>query len=337
MEHRMESGMYGEDRISDTDGEDQMASKKERQGKKRLAQKERRLMEQWNPNAETAASEDKKEEEAWVRPPTQEEIEFEYMGRHNITFYRIYVMHKNHKGEVHRYTLGRMQIFLLLGNFLVVIGLICGILVFKEYRRSNQLTNAQTLITTLQGQLAAQIQHSDELALQISDLSGKVDILSDSLTAKTEALSVYEEEDRAQHMPTAYPLRGNATLYTPEETEEGGTTEEGDTEAGTSTMEPEEPKVQFVTGMGSSMVATAEGEVSNVNPLEGGGYTIVIDHGNGFMTLYSGVGTIMVKEGDVVTAGSILLGITVNDTVLSYQIMQNGEYIDPWECMEIHG
>lgn len=325
----------------DTDGENQMASKKERQGKKRLAQKERRLSEQWNPNSETAGNEDKIEEESWVRPPTQEEIEFEHMGRHNMTFYRIYVMHKNHRGEVHRFTLGRMQLFLLLGNFLVLIGLICAILVFKEYRRSNQLTNAETMITALQGQLAAQIQHSDELALQVSDLNGKVDILSDSLTAKTEALSVYEEEERAQHMPTAYPLRGNAAFYTPEGTAEGGEdgeTGEGGAETGReSEGEPEEPMVQFMTGTGSSMVATAKGEVSNVSPLEGGGYTIVIDHGNGFMTLYSGVGTIMVKEGDVVTAGSILLGITADNTVLSYQIMQNGEYIDPWECMEIHG
>ncbi|MDE6530522.1 MAG: peptidoglycan DD-metalloendopeptidase family protein [Lachnospiraceae bacterium] len=315
-----------------------MASKKERQGKKRLAQKERKLLEQLEPKAETTGDEDKKSEESWVRPPTQEEVEFEHMGRHNITFYRIYVMHKNYKGEVHRYILGRMQVFFLFGIFLAVIGLLCSILVFKEYRRSNQLTNAQTLITTLQGQLAAEIRHSDELALQVSDLSGKVDILSDSLTTKTEALAVYEEEERAQHMPTAYPLRGNASYYVPEETAEGEDPGEGGTETAQEPAgEPEELRVQFMTGMGSSMVATADGEVSDVNPMDGGGYTIVIDHGNGFMTFYSGVGTIMVKEGDVVTTGSVLLSITVDNTVLSYQIMRNGEYIDPWECMEIHG
>lgn len=321
-----------------------MASKKERQDKKRLAQRERKLLEKQNFHAEMSVSEEQKEEESWVRPPTQEEIEFEHMGRHNMTFYRIYVMHKNHKGEVHRYTLGRMQIFLLMGAFLLVIGLICTILVFKEYRRSNQLANAQTLITALQGQLTAEMQHSEELALQVSDLNEKVDILSESLTAKIEALSVYEAEEQAQHMPTAYPLRGNATYYVPEEptegeepegdaAETGGEEPEGD---GAETGE-EEPQVQFMTGMGSSMVATAEGEVSDVNQLESGGYMVVVDHGNGFMTFYSGSGTIMVKEGDVVTAGSVLLSITADDTVLSYQIMRNGEYIDPWECMEIHG
>lgn len=313
-----------------------MANKKERQEKKRLAQKERKLLGQSVPKAETAGDENKKIEEVWVRPPLQEEVEFEHMSQHNLTFYRIYVMHKNHKGEVHRYTLGRMQVCFLIGIFLVVIGLLCSILVLKEYRRSNQLANARTLITTLQGQLAAEARQSDELALQVSELNGKVDILSDTLSAKTEALSVYEEEERAQHMPTAYPLRGNAAIYVAEETEEGEEPEEGGTET-ESTEEPEELGVQFMTGTGSSMVATAEGEVSDVELLEDGGYTVVIDHGNGFMTFYSGVGTIMVKEGDEVTAGSILLSITEDNTVLSYQIMRNGEYIDPWECMEIHG
>lgn len=322
----------------DTDGEGYMASKKERQGKKRLAQRERRLLEKGKPDEEKDVAEEKKAEEVWMRPPTQEEIEFEYMGRHNITFYRIYVMHKNHKGEVHRYALGRMQLFILMGGFLAVIGLICGILVFKEDRRENQLTSAQAKITSLQGQLATQMQYSEELEQQVSDLDGKVDILSASLTAKTEALSVYEEEEQAKHMPTAYPLRGNATYYVPEETGEEGETEEGGTETDQeSAGETQEPKVQFMTGMGSSMVATAEGEVTAVSPLESGGYMVVIDHGNGFMTLYSGSGTIMVKEGDVVSEGSVLLSITVDDTVLSYQIMRNGEYIDPWECMEIHG
>lgn len=313
-----------------------MASKKERQEKKRLAQKERRLLEQSSQNAETAVSEAEKSEEAWVRPPTQEEIEFDYFGRHNITFYRIYVMHKNHKGEVHHYMLGKIQMFFLLGSFLCMIGLLCGILVFKEYRRSNQLTNAQELITVLQGRLATEIGHSDELSLQISELNEKVDILSSTLTAKTDALAVYEEEERAQHMPTAYPLRGNAALYVSEETVEGEEPEEGGTET-EPTEEPEELGVKFMTGTGSSMVATADGEVSKVELLDDGGYTVVIDHGNGFMTFYSGIGTIMVKDGDEVTAGSILLSITEDNTVLSYQIMRDGEYIDPWECMEIHG
>lgn len=313
-----------------------MASKKERQEKKRLAQKERRLLERGSQNAETAVSEEEKGEEAWVRPPTHEEVEFDHLGRHNITFYRIYVMHKNHKGEVHHYTLGRMQMFFLLGSFLCMIGLLCGILVFKEYRRSNQLANAQTVITTLQGQLAAEIRHSDELTLQISELNEKVDILSSTLTAKTDALAVYEEEERAQHMPTAYPLRGNAALYVSEETVVGEEPEEGGTET-EPTEEPEELGVKFMTGTGSSMVATADGEVSKVELLDDGGYTVVINHGNGFITFYSGIGTIMVKDGDEVTAGSILLSITEDNTVLSYQIMRDGEYIDPWECMEIHG
>ena len=315
----------------------QMASKKERQEKKRNAQKEKQLQEQKN---QVVAEENiDQTQEAWVRPPCREEIEFEDAGQHSITYYRIFILHKNRKGEIHLFVFGRLQLMLFSGAFLLVLAITCGVLAFKEHYRSGQLANAQAMISSLQGQLLTEQQHSGELSLQISELNSKVDILSESLTAKTEALSVYQEEERIQHMPTSYPLRGNASYYVPEGMNEAEETdEENDTDEEPETeVLPEEPMIQFVTGTGSSMVATAYGEISSVEMLEDGGYRIVIDHGNGYQTLYSGVGTILVKEGDSVTTGAILLGITEDDTVLSYQIMLNGEYIDPWECMEIHG
>lgn len=317
----------------------QMASKKERQEKKRNAQKEKQLQEQKNQVAAEQNIDQTQTQEAWVCPPRREEIEFEDAGQHCMTYYRIYILHKNHKGEIHRFVFGRLQLMLFLGAFLLVLAITCGVLAFKEHYRSGQLVNAQTMISSLQGQLLTEQQHSGELSLQISELNSKVDILSESLTAKTEALSVYQEEERIQHMPTSYPLRGNASYYVPEGMNEAEEADgEEDTEEETETeVVPEEPMVQFVTGTGSSMVATAYGEISSVEMLEDGSYRIVIDHGNGYQTLYSGAGTILVKEGDSVTTGTILLGITEDDTVLSYQIMLNGEYIDPWECMEIHG
>lgn len=317
----------------------QMASKKERQEKKRNAQKEKQLQEQKDQVAAEQNIDQTQTREAWVRPPHREEIEFEDAGQHSMTYYRIYILHKNHKGEIHRFVFGRLQLMLFSGAFLLVLAITCGVLAFKEHYRSGQLANAQAMISSLQGQLLTEQQHSGELSLQISELNSKVDILSETLTAKTEALSVYQEEERIQHMPTSYPLRGNASYYVPEGMNEAEETdEENDTDEEPETeVLPEEPMIQFVTGTGSSMVATAYGEISSVEMLEDGGYRIVIDHGNGYQTLYSGVGTILVKEGDSVTTGAILLGITEDDTVLSYQIMLNGEYIDPWECMEIHG
>ena len=71
----------------------QMASKKERQEKKRNAQKEKQLQEQKN---QVVAEENiDQTQEAWVRPPCREEIEFEDAGQHSITYYRIFILHKS--------------------------------------------------------------------------------------------------------------------------------------------------------------------------------------------------------------------------------------------------
>ena len=310
-----------------------MANKKERQKKKRIAQNERKLSDHKNEITSGETAEEQDDVKTWIQPPRQEEIEFEHDGQNYRTFYRIFIMHKNHKGEIHQYKLEKAQFAFLTGVFLVLLVSVCAILVFREYRKNNQLENALGMITTLQGQLNAERQHSNDLSLQISELTEKADILSETLTARTEALSVYQEEERKQHMPTSYPLRGNASYYIQEETGEEGEEEteepDQDTEA--------ELGIRFMTGTGSSMVATADGEITGVSMLEDGSYTVVIDHGNGYMTFYTGPGTILVKEGDSVTTGTILIGITAENTVLTYQIMLNGEYIDPMECMEING
>ena len=309
-----------------------MASKKERQKKKKIAQNERRLLENKNIQTPDESSEES-DLKSWVQPPRQEEVEFEHDGQNYRTFYRIFIMHKNHKGEIHHYKLEKSQFVFWIGVFLVLLVSACGILAFKEYRRSNQLERALAMITTLEGQLYSERQHSNNLSLQISELSETVDILSDTLTTRTEALSAYQEEERRQYMPTSYPLRGTASYYVPEDTDE-----DGETEIDESVPETEEkPNIKFMTGTGSSMVATANGEVTGVSITDDGSYTIVIDHGNGYMTIYTGPGTILVKEGEVVTTGTILLGITEENTVLTYQIILNGEYIDPMECMEING
>lgn len=309
-----------------------MASKKERQKKKKIAQNERKLSDNKNEiiNGETVEEQD--DAKGWIQPPRQEEIEFEHDGQNYRTFYRIFIMHKNHKGEVHQYKLEKAQFAFLTGTILLLLVSVCAILVFREYSKNNQLDNALSMIATLQGQLNAERQRSNDLSLQISELTEKADILSETLTARTEALSVYQEEERKQHLPTSYPLRGNASYYVQKETEEG----EGETEEPEQDV-PVEPGIRFMTGTGSSMVAAADGEITGVSMSEDGSYTVVIDHGNGYMTFYTGPGTIMVKEGDSVTTGTILLGITAESTVLTYQIMLNGEYIDPMECMEISG
>lgn len=324
-----------------------MASKKERLEKKRNALNEKKLAEQKERIIEPE-QEETAEEKEWVRPASMEEISFLHEGRNHRTYYRLTLMHKNSKGIVHQYRLGRKQLSVFLGSFIILIATICSVLVFKEYRRANQLEEAMNVIASLQGQVGLDKQNADAMQHQIDELTEQNSILSETLNNKNEVLNVYLEAERLEHLPTAYPLRGSSTYYVPETNEEDeyGNREEdnenGDNE-NDETLEPgpEESTgdlwIKFVTGMGSSVVATATGEVSEVSLEEDGSYTIAIDHGNGYVTLYSGMGTIMVKEGDCVTEGTLLLAIMENETIITYQIFLNGTLVDPWECMEING
>ena len=79
--------------------------------------------------------------------------------------------------------------------------------------------------------------------------------------------------------------------------------------------------------------ATASGEVVTANFRSDYGYQVIIDHGNGFTTLYAHCNELLVNAGDVVEKGDVIA--TTGSTGWSsgihchYEIMLNGEYQNP--------
>jgi murein DD-endopeptidase MepM/ murein hydrolase activator NlpD len=79
--------------------------------------------------------------------------------------------------------------------------------------------------------------------------------------------------------------------------------------------------------------ATANGKVVTANYDSGYGYQIIIDHGNGYTTLYAHCNELLVNAGDAVKKGDIIA--TTGDTGWStgihchYEIMLDGEYQNP--------
>ena len=57
------------------------------------------------------------------------------------------------------------------------------------------------------------------------------------------------------------------------------------------------------------------------------GRTVIVDHGNNYFTVNAGLGSVRVRVGEDVTAGSTLG--TVGDTGLYFEIRRSGDTIDP--------
>lgn len=91
--------------------------------------------------------------------------------------------------------------------------------------------------------------------------------------------------------------------------------------------------VDYTIPEGSRVFATADGWVDDVSTRSTSGQTVIIDHGNGFETVYSHLGKINVSPGQMVRRGDIIAlsgntGLSLAPH-LHYEIKQNGMRIDP--------
>lgn len=188
--------------------------------------------------------------------------------------------------------------------------------------------------------------------LEKKELSEKVTLLSNQLTTW-----IAEEEAQAQkQIPSGLPVSGKVITIESEpviiatEVEgtglEAGTNAHGGEEGFTEAIEGDEidenivekeiPTVVFGVKKGTQIVSAGAGTIQSVEDLEEG-TSIKIDHGNGYVSVYLFKGTPKVKEGDEVLRGTLLFEVTGNDAKFSFQILENGEYVNPMDLMEIQG
>ena len=94
--------------------------------------------------------------------------------------------------------------------------------------------------------------------------------------------------------------------------------------------------VDFMVEMGTEVLATARGKVIKIQTTDtnkGYGIHLIIEHQEGYKTLYAHLSEVKVKEGQYIQQGEVI-GLSGNSGIskrphLHYEIMHHGEKVDP--------
>jgi len=103
-------------------------------------------------------------------------------------------------------------------------------------------------------------------------------------------------------------------------------------------VEKKHDGIDIAAPTGTPIYASADGLVSFAERKGGYGRLIIIDHANGFQTLYSQLSEMIVTSDDHVKSGQ-LIGLVGNSGLstaphLHYEIRKNSEPIDPLDLIK---
>lgn len=201
----------------------------------------------------------------------------------------------------------------------IIIGALIGYFSYEKdiwAAKLMETTEQNDVINALEEEkkaLEAQIVGLNE---EIAGLNEKVQILSETVSQKVQTESALSEQLEKEYLPTRLPVSERATM---EEMPEGDLI------------------CVFTAASNSMVVATASGTVTAVNEDPEYGNNVWIDHGNGYTTIYRNQGEVKVKQGETVTQGTTLFLITDESSKLGYQMMKDGEYVNPMDMLNISG
>lgn len=217
--------------------------------------------------------------------------------------------------EVKRFSLS-LRVLVTIGS--VVAMLIIVALIYCYYL-TNHVLVANTSINSLRHEVETLKDEKAQLETENKELQEKVSILSDTVNEKVQMEKQQAEELAKQYIPTGFPLKGTAS-YSEEVQEIEGN-----------------PVAYFSAAAGTSVIATAKGKISAIAGDEENGYIVMVDHENGYFSVYRNSSTPKVELNQEVTTDTEIFNIEAGKELLGYQIIENDTYIDPLSLMEIYG
>ncbi len=95
--------------------------------------------------------------------------------------------------------------------------------------------------------------------------------------------------------------------------------------------ETENLGIGIQTPTGSAVAAVGPGTVSLVHWLPGYGSFVIVNHGNGFRTVYGNLSTVLVTEGKKIERGDVLghSGKSIEGEYVHFELWKNRDVIDP--------
>lgn len=208
--------------------------------------------------------------------------------------------------------------------FLIFLLIICVAIGWLAYQYSTSFQYEASLheqITLLE-QMKTQLEEEKEIqSAENLALAAELDALKQTIQMYTESKPAAdpEEPEEDPSIPSRYPYSETGILDAP--------------------YSEEHPYLSINTQPGSSLIVAGNGTVVAVSSDDTYPVIIELDHGNGYSTRYMCMQDIdlRVEESSQVQIGDILAAISTENTQLDYQVLWEGEPIDPLIVLEAKG
>jgi len=231
------------------------------------------------------------------------------------------------ESRVRSISMSNITFWILILACCVVAGALIGVLYF-ESKMVIDITDR----ANVQQKEAAQLQQEaeerykelqakyDTLQMEKEGLEEQVHVLSDTINQKGAEEEAADEEEAKLHIPSGFPLTGSVTVAEPPEEDNAL-----------------ERAVYYEGAESSVVVATANGTIVSVRQNAYSYYEIQVDHGNGYVSIYTNAGTPLLAEEAEVIKGTPLFYVGEDNTITKYQISKDGALVDVYDVMNVAG
>ncbi len=228
----------------------------------------------------------------------------------------ITLMSNKPDSKLHSVTVSNVTFWGLILTFCVVAGVLLGILFFES---SLVIRTTEEILT--QRKEYTQLQEAyDELNIEKEQLDEQVQVLSDTINKRAMEDEKLVKADSEARIPSGFPVTGSVTAAEPPEEDN-----------------VLEMAVYYNATENSVIAATGIGTISSVRKNVYDYYEIQIDHGNGYVSIYTNSGYPMLEEGVKVLKGTPLFYIGEENTLVKYQVSLDGGLINAYDIMDIEG